>query len=181
MRSILAKCSKDGGFHAQRIPEETYELSEGAAPFLVAGSIVILLGIFYIFQTDIRRRLYCTATTRTAGGICCFRRCNCRECVIRHRRLAAEQPGDIGYVLYSDHSRRICLFHMVRHLCVALLFAIYQRRDTGNRDTVKSIGPWFILSVFNMAWLILWHYLYIEWSVVVMFLLLTLWVLCPHA
>ena len=66
--------------------------------------------------------------------------------------------GDIGYVLYSDHSRRICLFHMVRHLCVALLFAIYQaRRDTGNRDTVKSIGPWFILSLriqYGMAYIV---------------------------
>ncbi|MGG1878725.1 tryptophan-rich sensory protein [Paenibacillus cisolokensis] len=61
-----------------------------------------------------------------------------------------------------------------------LFFVIYQlRRDSGNRDSVKSIGPWFILScIFNMAWLVIWHYLHIEWSVVVMLLLLlTLWVL----
>lgn len=53
-------------------------------------------------------------------------------------------------------------------------FVIYQlRRDTGTRDSVRSIGIWFTLScIFNMAWLFLWHYLYIEWSVGAMLLLL---------
>lgn len=52
-------------------------------------------------------------------------------------------------------------------------FVIYQlRRDTGTRDSVRSIGIWFILScIFNMTWLFLWHYLYIEWSVFAMLLL----------
>ncbi|WP_327204860.1 hypothetical protein [Paenibacillus sp. DMB20] len=61
-------------------------------------------------------------------------------------------------------------------LIYALLagFVIYQlRRDTGTRDSVRSIGIWFTLScIFNMAWLFLWHYLYIEWSVGAMLLLL---------
>lgn len=52
-------------------------------------------------------------------------------------------------------------------------FVIYQiRRDTGTRDSIRHIGIWFILScVFNMTWLFLWHYLYIEWSVIAMLLL----------
>lgn len=52
-------------------------------------------------------------------------------------------------------------------------FVIYQiRRDTGTRDSIRYIGIWFILScVFNMTWLFLWHYLYIEWSVIAMLFL----------
>lgn len=59
-------------------------------------------------------------------------------------------------------------------------FVVYQfRRFTGTRDSVLSIGIWFILScVFNIAWLLLWHYLIIEWSVLAMLLLLlTLWII----
>lgn len=53
-------------------------------------------------------------------------------------------------------------------------FIIYQfREETGTRKSVLAIGPWFILScIFNMGWLFLWHYLYIELSLVVMLLLL---------
>ncbi|WP_150272141.1 tryptophan-rich sensory protein [Paenibacillus tepidiphilus] len=53
-------------------------------------------------------------------------------------------------------------------------FVIYQFRTvTGSRDSVRSIGFWFVLScVFNMGWLILWHYLYIELSLALMILLL---------
>ncbi|KUP24516.1 tryptophan-rich sensory protein [Paenibacillus sp. DMB5] len=53
-------------------------------------------------------------------------------------------------------------------------FVIYQfRSDSGSRDSVQSIGIWFILTcIFNMSWLILWHYLYIELSLAAMVLLL---------
>ncbi|MEK3874979.1 tryptophan-rich sensory protein [Paenibacillus sp. FSL M7-0420] len=53
-------------------------------------------------------------------------------------------------------------------------FIIYQfRSDTGGRDSVQRIGIWFMLScLFNMGWLLLWHYLYIELSLVAMVLLL---------
>ena len=53
-------------------------------------------------------------------------------------------------------------------------FIIYQfRSDTGGRDSVQRIGIWFMLScIFNMGWLLLWHYLYIELSLVAMVLLL---------
>lgn len=53
-------------------------------------------------------------------------------------------------------------------------FIIYQfRNETGSRDAVKDISFWFILScIFNMSWLILWHYLYIELSLAAMVLLL---------
>ncbi|OMF24570.1 tryptophan-rich sensory protein [Paenibacillus sp. FSL H8-0259] len=53
-------------------------------------------------------------------------------------------------------------------------FIIYQfRSDTGGRDSVQRIGIWFMLScIFNMGWLFLWHYLYIELSLVVMVLML---------
>ncbi|UQZ34648.1 hypothetical protein C2I18_14615 [Paenibacillus sp. PK3_47] len=53
-------------------------------------------------------------------------------------------------------------------------FVVYQlRSDTGSRDSVRSLGIWFVLScVFNMSWLFLWHYLYIELSVAAMGLLL---------
>lgn len=52
-------------------------------------------------------------------------------------------------------------------------FVIYQlRRETGTRDSVLSISIWFVLScLFNMTWLFLWHYLYIEWSVAAMLML----------
>lgn len=95
--------------------------------------------------------------------------------------LGGRTTGEISDMYYTAITPAGYAFSIWSVIYVLLFFfAIYQlRRDTGNRDSVKSIGPWFILScVFNMAWLILWHYLYIEWSVVVMFLLLlTLWVL----
>lgn len=53
-------------------------------------------------------------------------------------------------------------------------FIVYQLRRAGaERESVRSISPWFIAScVFNMAWLFLWHYLLIELSVAAMALLL---------
>lgn len=53
-------------------------------------------------------------------------------------------------------------------------FIVYQFREhTGSRDSVTSLGPWFVLScIFNMGWLFLWHYLYIELSLVSMVLML---------
>ncbi|WP_379158385.1 TspO/MBR family protein [Paenibacillus sp. sgz5001063] len=53
-------------------------------------------------------------------------------------------------------------------------FIVYQfRQDTGSRESVRSIGIWFVLScIFNMGWLFLWHYLYIELSLGVMVLML---------
>ncbi|MEK5024567.1 tryptophan-rich sensory protein [Paenibacillus sp. FSL M7-1046] len=53
-------------------------------------------------------------------------------------------------------------------------FIVYQfRESTGSRDSVNSLGIWFVLScVFNMGWLFLWHYLYIELSLVAMVLML---------
>lgn len=53
-------------------------------------------------------------------------------------------------------------------------FIIYQfRRTTESRESVQRIGPWFVLScLFNVTWLLLWQYLYIELSVVAMVLLL---------
>lgn len=53
-------------------------------------------------------------------------------------------------------------------------FVIYQFRTyTGSRDSVRAISFWFILScIFNMSWLFLWHYLYIELSLAAMILLL---------
>lgn len=53
-------------------------------------------------------------------------------------------------------------------------FVVYQfRRSTGSRDSVRRTGAFFILScIFNMSWLILWHYLYIELSLTAMILLL---------
>lgn len=53
-------------------------------------------------------------------------------------------------------------------------FIIYQfRQYTGSRDSVQAIRFWFVLScVFNMAWLFLWHYLYLELSLAAMVLML---------
>ncbi|GIO56339.1 hypothetical protein BK138_21620 [Paenibacillus rhizosphaerae] len=53
-------------------------------------------------------------------------------------------------------------------------FLLYQSgRVTETRDSVRSIGPWFIIScVLNIAWLLLWQYEYIELSLVAMVLLL---------
>lgn len=53
-------------------------------------------------------------------------------------------------------------------------FLIYQTgRTTETRESVQSMGPWFIIScVLNIGWLLLWQYLYIELSLIVMALLL---------
>ncbi|KAI7263768.1 hypothetical protein KC345_g9041 [Hortaea werneckii] len=53
-------------------------------------------------------------------------------------------------------------------------FIIYQfRSDTAGRDSVQRIGIWFVLScIFNMGWLFLWQYLYIELSLAAMVLML---------
>ncbi|WP_044879524.1 tryptophan-rich sensory protein [Paenibacillus sp. IHBB 10380] len=53
-------------------------------------------------------------------------------------------------------------------------FVIYQfSRSNESRDSIQSIGTWFIVScLLNIAWLLLWQYLYIEISVIAMVLLL---------
>lgn len=53
-------------------------------------------------------------------------------------------------------------------------FVIYQFRSyTASRDSVRAIKFWFVLScIFNMSWLFLWQYLYIEISLVAMVLML---------
>ncbi|MGN7764670.1 tryptophan-rich sensory protein [Paenibacillus sp. 22594] len=53
-------------------------------------------------------------------------------------------------------------------------FIIYPfRQGTSSRDSVRPISIWFVLScIFNMGWLFLWHYLYIELSLAVMVLML---------
>lgn len=53
-------------------------------------------------------------------------------------------------------------------------FVIYQFRPyTSTRDSIQAIGIWFVLScIFNMSWLFLWQYLYIELSLVAMVLML---------
>ncbi|MDH6370946.1 benzodiazapine receptor [Paenibacillus sp. PastF-3] len=53
-------------------------------------------------------------------------------------------------------------------------FIIYQFRSyTASRDSVRAIKFWFVLScIFNMSWLFLWQYLYIELSLVAMVLML---------
>lgn len=53
-------------------------------------------------------------------------------------------------------------------------FVIYQaNRSHEGRDSVQAIGIWFVLScIFNMSWIILWQYLYIELSLIAMFALL---------
>jgi hypothetical protein len=53
-------------------------------------------------------------------------------------------------------------------------FVIYQFRSyTASRDSVRAIQFWFVLScIFNMSWLFLWQYLYIELSLVAMVLML---------
>ncbi|RUT31633.1 tryptophan-rich sensory protein [Paenibacillus zeisoli] len=53
-------------------------------------------------------------------------------------------------------------------------FVIYQaNRSHEARDSVQSIGIWFVIScILNMSWIILWQYLYIELSLIAMFALL---------
>ncbi|MGG3284142.1 tryptophan-rich sensory protein [Paenibacillus solani] len=95
--------------------------------------------------------------------------------------LGGRTTGEISDMYYTPITPAGYAFSIWSLIYIMLLlFVIYQlRRDTGNRDSVRAIGPWFILScVFNMTWLVLWHYLYIEWSVIAMLLLLvTLWIL----
>ncbi|WP_068613952.1 TspO/MBR family protein [Paenibacillus tuaregi] len=49
-------------------------------------------------------------------------------------------------------------------------FIFYQAKRTYEiRDSIRAIGIWFAVSCFfNMAWIILWHNLYIEWSLIAM-------------
>ncbi|WP_054957432.1 tryptophan-rich sensory protein [Paenibacillus dakarensis] len=88
--------------------------------------------------------------------------------------LGGRSTGEISdqfYILMTPAGYAFMIWTVIYILLGG--FTIYQlRRDTGTRDSVLSVGIWFILScVFNMAWLFLWHYLYIEWSVIAMLLL----------
>ncbi|MFK7691460.1 hypothetical protein [Paenibacillus sp. HJGM_3] len=62
-------------------------------------------------------------------------------------------------------------------LIYALLgcFVIYQLMPAKNKEPrPDATGPWFIVScAFNAVWIVLWHYLFIESSVFIMFGLLT--------
>lgn len=53
-------------------------------------------------------------------------------------------------------------------------FIYYQfRKNNESRDSVRTVGIWFIIScILNIVWILLWQYLYIELSVIVMILLL---------
>jgi hypothetical protein len=55
-----------------------------------------------------------------------------------------------------------------------ILFVIYQLLPAGrSKPEVRDIGGWFIVScAMNIAWLLLWHYLYIDATVFIMFALL---------
>lgn len=55
-----------------------------------------------------------------------------------------------------------------------LLFVIYQLLPRGHsKPEVRNIGGWFIVScAMNIAWLLLWHYLYIDATVFIMLALL---------
>ncbi|GAB6928588.1 hypothetical protein JCM10914A_25710 [Paenibacillus sp. JCM 10914] len=95
--------------------------------------------------------------------------------------LGGRTPDEISDMYYTPITPAGYAFAIWSVVYITLLgFIIYQLlRGTSTRDSVLSIGPWFIIScVLNMAWLALWHSLLIEWSVVVMLLLLlSLWVL----
>lgn len=82
-----------------------------------------------------------------------------------------KQISDQYYIYMTPAGYAFTIWSLIYVLLAG--FVIYQlRRDTGTRDSVQSIGIWFILScIFNISWLFLWHYLYIEWSVGVMLLL----------
>ncbi len=56
-------------------------------------------------------------------------------------------------------------------------FVVYQLLPSGQKQPeVQAVGPWFVIScLFNCAWVVLWHYLYIDSTVFIMFgLLITL-------
>ncbi|NMO98098.1 tryptophan-rich sensory protein [Paenibacillus lemnae] len=89
--------------------------------------------------------------------------------------LGGRNTGDISdqfYIYITPAGYAFSIWSLIYVLLAG--FVIYQlRRDTSSRDSVRATGIWFILScIFNMAWLFLWHYLYIEWSVFAMLLLL---------
>lgn len=97
------------------------------------------------------------------------------ECAIGYFTIRRENHRrNIGHVLYLFDTCWICF--SIWSLIYVLLtgFVIYQFRTyTGSRDSVQTIRFWFVLScIFNMAWLILWHYLYIELSLTAMVLML---------
>ncbi|MFI2856030.1 tryptophan-rich sensory protein [Paenibacillus sp. JSM ZJ436] len=80
--------------------------------------------------------------------------------------------SDQFYIYMTPASYAFTIWSVIYVLLAG--FIIYQlRSSTGSRDSVLDIGPWFIISsALNIAWLFLWHHLYIEWSVLVMLLLL---------
>lgn len=84
---------------------------------------------------------------------------------------STEEISDQFYIYMTPAGYAFIIWSLIYILLGG--FVIYQlRRDTGTRDSVLSIGIWFILScIFNISWLFLWHNLYIEWSVGVMLLL----------
>ncbi|QUL55482.1 tryptophan-rich sensory protein [Paenibacillus tritici] len=89
--------------------------------------------------------------------------------------LGGNSTGEISDRYHTDLTPAGYAFSIWSLIYLLLAgFIIYQfRSDTGGRDSVQRIGIWFMLScIFNMGWLLLWHYLYIELSLVVMLLLL---------
>ncbi|WP_422659622.1 tryptophan-rich sensory protein [Paenibacillus sp. EC2-1] len=84
---------------------------------------------------------------------------------------STKEISDMYYIYMTPAGYAFIIWSLIYLLLGG--FVIYQiRRDTGTRDSIRHIGVWFILScVFNMTWLFLWHYLYIEWSVIAMLLL----------
>lgn len=95
--------------------------------------------------------------------------------------IGGRTTGEISNMFYTAITPAGYAFSIWSLIYLLLAcFVVYQlRRFTGTRDSVLSVGIWFILScVFNITWILLWHYLLIEWSVAAMLgLLLTLWVI----
>lgn len=95
--------------------------------------------------------------------------------------LGGRRTGDVSDMYPTYLTPAGYAFTIWAVIYILLAGFIYYQLKTNNesRDSVRTIGIWFIIScILNIVWLLLWQYLYIELSVIAMlFLLMTLMIL----
>jgi benzodiazapine receptor len=73
--------------------------------------------------------------------------------------------------LFTPDGTTFLIWNVIYLLLVGFVALAWNRRHL---SVVQQVLPWFVgTNVLNMAWIIVWHYLFIEVSVLIMLMLLT--------
>ncbi|WP_410770922.1 TspO/MBR family protein [Fontibacillus sp. BL9] len=115
--------------------------------------------------------------TRALQGLNClfFLAVIAMNIVAERLPLGGANTGELSkryYTLLTPAGYAFMIWNVIYVLIGCCVVYLFRRRDNGER-WMKSFTLWFVLScLFNMSWLVLWHYQYLILSFIAMVLLL---------